>query len=282
MTVKHILLPLSGFADASGVCESALVLAQTLEAHVTAGCAEVDTVVYSMGIDVPGPGYGALMEMAGELRDEMQARARQSFDAAVAATKIPIVTKPLCRQGSAEWLGGDRSNLIAAYGSLADLIVTRIPMIESPSDQRIVEEALFAARRPALLLPPGRDAVDFRRPVIAWNGSAEACNAALAVLALLAEGAEVTVLQVGTLRPGFIPAERLIDSLGWRCFATRLHTVKDAPHRTGEIILSEAKALGASILVMGAYTHSRTREFLLGGVTTHVLGHAQQPVLLAH
>lgn len=280
MAVKHILMPVSGYGDASDACTCTLELAKALNAHVTAGCADTYSSVYSMGIDVPGPGYGALMEMAAELADEMHARARQSFDAAVAVTKVPIVSKPICRQSSTEWLEGD--DLIRAYGRLTDLIATRIPLESAPSDRGIVEEALFAARRPTLLLPPGRKAIDFSRPVIAWNGSAEACHAALAVLPLLKEAADVTVLQVGPLRHGFIPAERLLDSLGWRCFATRLHTVHDAPHKTGEIIQSEAKALGASVLVMGAYSHSRTREFLLGGVTAHALGRGQLPMLLAH
>jgi nucleotide-binding universal stress UspA family protein len=280
MPVKHILLPVSGYGDASDACACTLELAKRLNAHVTAGCADLYSSVFSMGIDVPGPGYGALMEMATELADEMHVRARRSFDAAVAVAKVPIVSKPVCRQSSTEWL--ERDDLVSAYGRLTDLIATRIPLENAPSDHRIVEEALFAARRPTLLLTPGRKGVDFSRPVIAWNGTPEACHAALAVLPLLNEDAEIVVLQVGQLRHGSIPAERLLDSLGWRCFATRLHRVHDAPYRTGEIIQSEAKALGASILVMGAYSHSRTRELLLGGVTAHALGHGQLPMLFAH
>ena len=35
-------------------------------------------------------------------------------------------------------------------------------------------------------------------------------------------------------------------------------------------------------MVMGAYGHSRIRQFLLGGVTRHVLANATIPVLMAH
>jgi len=36
------------------------------------------------------------------------------------------------------------------------------------------------------------------------------------------------------------------------------------------------------LIVMGAYTHSRVRQTLLGGVTRHALAHAKVPVLMAH
>ena len=50
----------------------------------------------------------------------------------------------------------------------------------------------------------------------------------------------------------------------------------------GAAILAEAGRRNASMLALGAYTHSRVREFLLGGVTRHVVEHARIPVLMAH
>ena len=39
---------------------------------------------------------------------------------------------------------------------------------------------------------------------------------------------------------------------------------------------------GADLLVMGAYTHSRMRQLILGGVTKHVLAEAAIPLLMIH
>ena len=39
---------------------------------------------------------------------------------------------------------------------------------------------------------------------------------------------------------------------------------------------------GADLMVMGAYTHSRLREIMLGGVTRHILNGAGLAVLMAH
>jgi nucleotide-binding universal stress UspA family protein len=48
------------------------------------------------------------------------------------------------------------------------------------------------------------------------------------------------------------------------------------------VILKSAEDAGAGLLVMGAYTHSRLREFVLGGATNYVSTHARIPVLMVH
>ncbi len=51
---------------------------------------------------------------------------------------------------------------------------------------------------------------------------------------------------------------------------------------TGETLLRRCRDLGGALLVMGAYSHSRWRERVFGGVTQHVLDEAQVPVVMAH
>lgn len=50
----------------------------------------------------------------------------------------------------------------------------------------------------------------------------------------------------------------------------------------GDLLLSRAADLGADLIVMGAYGHSRVREFVLGGATRHILQHMTVPVLMSH
>jgi nucleotide-binding universal stress UspA family protein len=52
--------------------------------------------------------------------------------------------------------------------------------------------------------------------------------------------------------------------------------------RGGEAILAEAKAMGADLLIKGAYTQSRLRQMIFGGATNHILSAAELPVFLAH
>jgi nucleotide-binding universal stress UspA family protein len=149
-------------------------------------------------------------------------------------------------------------------------------------ERTLVEEVLFSAGRPALLAPAGQVDVFFTRPLIAWNGSAQAANAVRAGLDLFTPDSKITVLQVGDLRAGRISAERMAHGLGWHCFEAEVRAVPDEPHRTGAIILEQARALGSTVIVLGAYGHSRAREWMLGGVTEYLLRHATVPLLLAH
>jgi nucleotide-binding universal stress UspA family protein len=50
----------------------------------------------------------------------------------------------------------------------------------------------------------------------------------------------------------------------------------------GDVLLSRAADLGADLLVIGAYGHSRARELLLGGVTRTILQSMTLPVLMSH
>ena len=50
----------------------------------------------------------------------------------------------------------------------------------------------------------------------------------------------------------------------------------------GDLLLSEAADLGADMIVMGAYGHSRLREFILRGASRHILECMTVPVFLSH
>lgn len=58
--------------------------------------------------------------------------------------------------------------------------------------------------------------------------------------------------------------------------------VEHAPDGAGEALLARAESEEASLLVAGAFGHSRYREWVLGGVTRDLLQRARVPVLFSH
>jgi nucleotide-binding universal stress UspA family protein len=80
---------------------------------------------------------------------------------------------------------------------------------------------------------------------------------------------------------GVDPAD-LAESLSWH--GIRAHPVVGAKneHATGAALVSAAAEQQATLIVMGAYTHSRLRQSFLGGVTRHLLAHAPVPLLMSH
>ncbi|MFX4528082.1 universal stress protein, partial [Acinetobacter baumannii] len=46
--------------------------------------------------------------------------------------------------------------------------------------------------------------------------------------------------------------------------------------------LEAARAEGSDLLVKGAFTRNRLRQMIFGGATSHIMEHADLPVLMAH
>lgn len=146
-----------------------------------------------------------------------------------------------------------------------------------------IARLVLAVDLPCLVLPA---AIELQPPcgtvAVAWNGSVQAIRALHAALPLLQGAQRVVVLTgdgpaVSSLRPAF-PLQRWLEA--------RVSHVEYCPlgvHRQdGAGILDAARECSAELLVMGAYGRSRAAEWLLGGVTRHVLQHADLPLLMRH
>ena len=286
MTIKHILLPLSGEAGRADTAICGLTLAKTLGAHVTAGY-EDDLGAFYVAPGYAGfaPNYGDFYAQMQKMRVARRNEARRSFDQAVQKTLLPIVSAPICERSSTMWIDdeGGKDTPTSTFGTLTDLVILDAPGDPaSLSAWNVVETVLFNARRPTLVVPPGTKSVNLSTVIVAWNGSAEAASAVEHALDLLPADARVIVLQIGELKAGRTPSERVVDYLGWHCRTAELRRAPYKNRRAGQIILEEAERVGAGLVVMGAYTHSRTRELLLGGVTDFMLRRTTVPVLMVH
>ena len=149
--------------------------------------------------------------------------------------------------------------------------------------------ALFDSGRPVLVTPPG-DQGGASKPfsvgghvAISWNGSAEAARSVGSAMGLISKADKVTVLTVDSDRTSAARAPELADYLEWHGVVPDTRTFSaDSGPSIGEALLAECGTLGVDLLVMGAYTHSRVRQLILGGVTRHVLEQATLPLFMAH
>lgn len=179
--------------------------------------------------------------------------------------------------------GGDVEASIALAGRVSDLIVIDRPDWSEPFSSTAFDAAVFSSGRPALVVP-ARGYVDpLAHVAIAWNGSLEAARTVGQSIALLHEAERVSVITVPSDRTEQAVGADLCQYLQWHGIVTgpAISAADDAAP-VGEAILAACGQIHATMLVMGAYTHSRVRELFLGGVTRHVLGHAAIPVLMAH
>jgi nucleotide-binding universal stress UspA family protein len=93
----------------------------------------------------------------------------------------------------------------------------------------------------------------------------------------------VTVLTVvgGQDVPG-PSADDILRQLQRNGIAATPVRVKLGDRGTGEAVLDAAKAEGCDLLVKGAFTRNRLRQMIFGGATSHIMEHADLPVLMAH
>lgn len=172
--------------------------------------------------------------------------------------------------------------VIERRGRLSDLLVLRRPMADSPCTQRAFDAGVFATGRPCLLVGDEVPDDPLHHVIVGWNGSLEGTRAIVGAMPMLETADHVSVFQA--VRPDG-DANHGADLV--RALAS--HTI-DAdgimiPGLTGSVgaaLLKAAAEIGATMLVMGGYTHSRIRQQLFGGVTRHVLAQATIPVLMAH
>jgi nucleotide-binding universal stress UspA family protein len=148
---------------------------------------------------------------------------------------------------------------------------------------RAIESGLFESGRPILLSPPSPPRQIATNVLIPWNCSTEQARAIALAMPLLQKADRVTVLTVigGTGVPG-PSAEQLIRYLQRNGIIAKPMRVELEGRNTGEAILATAQSLGCDLLIKGAYTQSRLRQWIFGGATQHVLGNAALPVLLAN
>jgi len=175
-----------------------------------------------------------------------------------------------------------------------DVVRSEGEPVDAISDSARLADVTIVSRRSALAsdLPVASRAavlaVNDERPLcfpvarvaIAWDGSAEAAYALRCAVPLLA-GAQVDVLTVEDL-PAEFPATDALAYLSRHGVNAEL-LVLERGGSIEETLARELVLKQTDLLVMGAFSHSRLREFLFGGVTRYFLEHPQGPaLLLAH
>ncbi|NJO38932.1 MAG: universal stress protein [Rhizobiales bacterium] len=101
-------------------------------------------------------------------------------------------------------------------------------------------------------------------------------------LPLLAGAAQVTLIGVDTDQDHPLGLDDLALYLRSHGILSTARTSKADAHHVGQALLAEAKAVGADALLVGAYGQNRLRELVMGGVTRHLIDHAEIPVFMTH
>jgi nucleotide-binding universal stress UspA family protein len=171
---------------------------------------------------------------------------------------------------------------IGSIGRVADLMVVPQPGPLPRMPESLFEGALFDSGRPVLLVPAGRHATVGKKVVVAWNGSTETARAVSLAMPLIKGAEAVEVISVeGAMVQGPTGAE-LADALRRHGLAVTARHCQAGGKSTGQVMVDEATKSGADLIVKGAYTQSRLRQMIFGGLTRHLILSSPIPVMFAH
>jgi len=288
MTIKIALVPVNATAAGDASLATALALGRRFEAHVAALHVRPDPryVMPYIGEGMSGVVAQEIVAAAEHDAAERAAKARALFERACEAAAVPIVTEGPAGKGfSASWRedSGREDEIVARAARLADVTIVagRGAEKDAPPAGPVLEAVLLESGRPVLVVPPGGVTSFAERVAVAWNGSVEAARAVAAAFPFM-QAATVAVLAVGPQDSARAQVRDLVRYLAWHGIEASEQPISEGGDGPGAALLGAAAALGCDLLVMGAYTHNRFRQMIFGGVTRHVLAHAELPVLVAH
>jgi nucleotide-binding universal stress UspA family protein len=179
-------------------------------------------------------------------------------------------------------------DVLSRHGRYADLIVLGQHDGEAPFDldrRGMPDQIILEVARPVLVVPrQGNFTKIGKNPAVAWNGSAVATRAIHDAMPILEKAKKATVLTVEDKDAprGNGSESDLAKHLSHHGVRATVEKVKSEDPTDGASLLRAVARRKADMIVMGAYGHWRLRELVLGGVTNHVLGNANVPVLMSH
>jgi nucleotide-binding universal stress UspA family protein len=299
MAMKTILVPIPDTAGQTAAIEIALMVAKAVAGHVEA-----------LYIETPAPitvrtgrlgGYEATRDVglspaaqltqqefarAAEARERAAEQARAEFQRICAAHGVPVCAPDASDPvPSASWrrTEGSYASAVTMRAPAYDVMVVPNPSTTTPA-REIAEHTLLETGRPVLLSPARPERDPSSSAMIAWFPSLQAWRAVAAAVPLMATARQVEIVTVGEDETAVAQSRAdVIRYLGWHGITATARRVKAPSRNIGDMLLHEASEAGIGMLVMGAYSHSRVRELLLGGVTRHVLSNvAVTPVFMAH
>jgi nucleotide-binding universal stress UspA family protein len=258
MAIRKLLLPLQTTATAEAALATGLIAARLWQAHL------------------------AVLHVASDRSQESAIRG--VFDRCVAAQGVPVAE---ANSGSGAATAGftrsvgRQADAVAYQARLADLTVVPHPASgEETSSSEALHAVLFDSGQPVMIAPRTAPNTVGTRICLGWNGSAESASAVLSALPWLHHAAAVRILWSEEYQRRGPAAPDLADYLDAHGIDADAAMFRSIDNIVGAGLLAAADEFDCDLMVMGAYSHSRLRQLILGGVTRHVLEHSAVPLLM--
>lgn len=174
---------------------------------------------------------------------------------------------------------------LTAEARTFDLFIATRPYNHPDANPEPLESVLFHSGRAVLFVPPKGQPRPLDTVIVGWRNTQEAARAIAEATPLLKRAQKVVLAMVNegeaSEQDRAAPGSDIARHLDRHGIDTELRELSGWSN-AAEALLNEGQKAGADLMVIGGYGHSRFRQWVLGGVTRHVLSQADIPVLSAH
>jgi len=277
MTLKNLLVHLDDSPACAGRLAVAIDLAQAYEAHLIGLHVAVDPVLPG-GVrgEIPVRFLAALEEQTEERAQAVMARFAEAVE------KNGLTADSRAVRGAAVQV----AEIVSLHARYADLVVLGQPDPDSARDVdgHLAENVIMSSGRPALVVPYiGAGKSLGRRVLVAWDAGREAARAVNDALPFLRRADKVSVLVISPHNGhGPEPGADIALHLARHGVRAEAQHLSAGDLSVANALLARLVDLDIDLLVMGAYGHSRLREWVLGGVTREIFQQMTVPVLMSH
>ena len=277
MAIRDILLALTTYPDPTpvSVVEGAVSFATAVGSHIAAIACEVH-------VQVPGSFLSG--SLVGGLAKHEAHESLNNARALLAAFELTAEKAGVTHERILErCLTQQLPARLVEYARLRDLTIVSVP---EPYDQWYAEAIIFGSGRPTLVLPesPPFRPFELNTVVVAWDFSRPAARAVADAIPILEKAKIVRIVTVTNEKviDTKHSSEELAKNLSRHGIDVIVDRVDAAGRSIGDSLTREVASYNADLLVMGAYGHSRFREFVLGGATQSMLSKPLLPILFSH
>jgi nucleotide-binding universal stress UspA family protein len=278
MTLQ-ILVPIHTYPDGNvgNLALHAAIIARQLNADVHAVVLNADfqrisSPLGNVLLDVP-----ALIGGAKAKCRERGAAVVLAMETAMGPLGIPL------RTTHTECFPFAAGDIVSSLGRYHDFILVGIGKSDA-TPQATAEAAVFGSGRPTLLVPEDAVPTQYQHVMIAWDGSRVATRAVADAREFLRLAKTVTIAVVTDEKtlPEENPGLKLVDYFNRNGINSTVALVESQGRPIARALQDHALEIGADMMVMGAFGHSRMRDFVMGGATTGILRDLKLPVLFSH
>ncbi|MBB5693608.1 universal stress protein [Muricoccus pecuniae] len=289
MAYRRILLPLTGTAAGEAALQTAVMTARIWHSHVHCLHVRVDArdVAPLAGEGLSGAMIEEMMAATERESGDRASRVQALFDRfvdgkdVVLASSAEAAEKADAATLSFESVAGREEDLVAQQSRLYDMAIVPHPdSREDVSSSDALHAVLFDSGRPVLIAPRLPPTTIGTRVCCAWNGTAESAAAIAAALPWLHRAEAVQILYSKDYQRRGPDVRGILSYLRWHSIKAEATEFSPVTREVGAGLLGAARDFGSDLLCMGAYSHSRIRQLILGGVTRHVLENSDMPVMM--